>query len=75
MIVWFLGIRPMNILAATFTTAAASEMRDQIGAVVGKEIAKESAISMFHSFCLQLLLAQRPSTLVLMMINSYSYSL
>ncbi|XP_020577540.1 ATP-dependent DNA helicase SRS2-like protein At4g25120 isoform X2 [Phalaenopsis equestris] len=48
------GIRPANILAMTFTTAAASEMRDRIGAVVGKAIAKELAISTFHSFCLQL---------------------
>ena len=38
----------------TFTTAAASEMRDRIGAVVGKAVAREIAISTFHSFCLQL---------------------
>lgn len=48
------GIGPANILAMTFTTAAASEMRDRIKAVVGKEIAKEVAISTFHSFCLKL---------------------
>ncbi|XP_028553260.1 ATP-dependent DNA helicase SRS2-like protein At4g25120 isoform X2 [Dendrobium catenatum] len=48
------GICPANILAMTFTTAAASEMRDRIGTVVGKAIAKELAISTFHSFCLQL---------------------
>ncbi|XP_052163517.1 ATP-dependent DNA helicase SRS2-like protein At4g25120 isoform X2 [Oryza glaberrima] len=45
---------PSNILAMTFTTAAASEMRDRIGTVVGKAVAKEIVISTFHSFCLQL---------------------
>lgn len=48
------GIGPANILAMTFTTGAASEMRDRIGAVVGKAVAKELVISTFHSFCLQL---------------------
>jgi superfamily I DNA/RNA helicase len=38
----------------TFTTAAASEMRERIGTVVGKAVAKDIAISTFHSFCLQL---------------------
>ncbi|KAK9293210.1 hypothetical protein L1049_021199 [Liquidambar formosana] len=48
------GIGSSHILAMTFTTAAASEMRDRIGAVAGKAVAKELTISTFHSFSLQL---------------------
>ncbi|PWA91794.1 DNA helicase, UvrD/REP type, P-loop containing nucleoside triphosphate hydrolase [Artemisia annua] len=48
------GIEASHILAMTFTTAAASEMRDRIGAVAGKAAAKELMISTFHSFSLQL---------------------
>ncbi|RZB86226.1 Retrovirus-related Pol polyprotein from transposon TNT 1-94 [Glycine soja] len=38
------GISSSNILAMTFTTAAASEMRERIGAITGKAIAKELTI-------------------------------
>ncbi|XP_071711461.1 ATP-dependent DNA helicase SRS2-like protein At4g25120 [Rutidosis leptorrhynchoides] len=48
------GIEASHILAMTFTTAAASEMRDRIGAVAGKAASKELMISTFHSFSLQL---------------------
>ncbi|KAK6117845.1 hypothetical protein DH2020_048408 [Rehmannia glutinosa] len=48
------SISPSNILAMTFTTAAAAEMRERIGAVAGKAAAKELMISTFHSFSLQL---------------------
>ncbi|KAK9070417.1 hypothetical protein SSX86_010819 [Deinandra increscens subsp. villosa] len=48
------GIEASHILAMTFTTAAASEMRDRIGSVAGKTVAKELMISTFHSFSLQL---------------------
>ncbi|KAG6544381.1 hypothetical protein Mapa_014215 [Marchantia paleacea] len=48
------GIEPKCVLAMTFTTAAATEMRERVGAAIGKTTSKELAISTFHSFCLQL---------------------
>ncbi|XP_056683975.1 ATP-dependent DNA helicase SRS2-like protein At4g25120 isoform X2 [Spinacia oleracea] len=48
------GIGPSHILSMTFTTAAASEMRDRVAVVAGKEVGKALTISTFHSFSLQL---------------------
>ncbi|XP_024395416.1 ATP-dependent DNA helicase SRS2-like protein At4g25120 isoform X5 [Physcomitrium patens] len=48
------GIEAKCILAMTFTTAAATEMRQRVAVATGKAISKELTISTFHSFCLQL---------------------
>ncbi|XP_075485435.1 ATP-dependent DNA helicase SRS2-like protein At4g25120 isoform X1 [Primulina tabacum] len=48
------GIGTSHILAMTFTTAAATELRERIGAFAGKEAAKDLTICTFHSFSLQL---------------------
>ncbi|MCO5600450.1 hypothetical protein L7F22_054563 [Adiantum nelumboides] len=48
------GVQATNILAMTFTTAAATEMKDRVGAHVGKMVSKELNVCTFHSFCLQL---------------------
>jgi len=48
------GVEAKSILAMTFTTAAATEMRQRVAVATGKAISKELTISTLHSFCLQI---------------------
>ena len=48
------GIDPYNILAITFTNKAAKEMKDRIYKMIGEK-AKNSQISTFHSFGVEIL--------------------
>ncbi|KAH7307516.1 hypothetical protein KP509_22G063300 [Ceratopteris richardii] len=48
------GVQATNILAMTFTTAAAMEMKERVAMHVGKVASKELNVCTFHSFCLQL---------------------
>lgn len=49
------GVSPKKILCVTFTNKAASEMKDRVEQLVGKEASKGLRISTFHAFCLNIL--------------------
>lgn len=58
-VAWFLksGIRPENIIVATFTRKAALEMKDRIEKLLGDERGRKLILGTFHSIALKYLYA------------------
>ena len=59
------GIAPERIIVTTFTTKAATELKDRIAAIVGKDIASKLACGTIHSICLRLLREKGMTTTVI----------
>ncbi|MDP7304647.1 MAG: UvrD-helicase domain-containing protein, partial [Pirellulaceae bacterium] len=49
------GVEPDRILAVTFTNKAAAEMKERVGAQLGKRLETMPAVSTFHSHCVRVL--------------------
>ncbi len=49
------GVCPKSILGLTFTNKAASEMKQRLSKMVGRETASKVTFCTFHSFCMNLL--------------------
>jgi DNA helicase-2/ATP-dependent DNA helicase PcrA len=51
-------VRPLRVLAVTFTNKAADEMRQRSAALLGKRLKEQPEISTFHSLCVRILRRQ-----------------